>query len=44
MQMRPNLNFAGNAADVLEHYQAALGGDLNVMRFGGSARRSEKLT
>ncbi len=36
MQMRPNLNFAGNAADVLEHYQAALGGDLNVMRFGGS--------
>jgi PhnB protein len=34
--MRPNLNFAGNAADVLTHYQAALGGDLEIMRFAGS--------
>ena len=34
--MRPNLNFAGNAADVLAHYQAALGGELEIMRFAGS--------
>jgi PhnB protein len=34
--MRPNLNFAGNAADVLAHYQAAFGGELDVMRFAGS--------
>jgi PhnB protein len=34
--MRPNLNFAGNAADVLTHYRAALGGDLEIMRFAGS--------
>jgi PhnB protein len=36
MQMRPNLNFAGNAADVLAHYHAALGGNLEIMRFAGS--------
>lgn len=36
MQMRPNLNFAGNASDVLAHYQTALGGELAVMRFAGS--------
>ena len=36
MHMRPNLNFAGCAADVLAHYQAALGGDLQIMRFGSS--------
>jgi PhnB protein len=36
MQMRPNLNFAGNATDVLAHYQAALGGELEIMRFAGS--------
>jgi PhnB protein len=34
--MRPNLNFAGNAADVLAHYQATFGGELDVMRFAGS--------
>ncbi len=34
--MRPNLNFAGHAADVLAHYQAALGGELEIMRFAGS--------
>jgi PhnB protein len=34
--MRPNLNFAGNAADVLAHYQTALGGELDIMRFAGS--------
>lgn len=32
--MRPNLNFAGNAADVLNYYQAALGGELELNRFG----------
>lgn len=36
MQMRPNLNFAGHAADALAHYQAALGGELDIMRFAGS--------
>jgi PhnB protein len=36
MQMRPNLNFAGNAADVLTHYQEALGGELEIVRFAGS--------
>ena len=36
MQMRPNLNFAGYAADVLTHYQAALGGELEIIRFAGS--------
>jgi PhnB protein len=36
MQMRPNLNFAGNAAEVLAYYQAAFGGELEITRFGGS--------
>ncbi|HEV8020061.1 MAG TPA: VOC family protein [Candidatus Lustribacter sp.] len=36
MALRPNLNFAGNAGDVLAHYHAALGGELSIMRFGGS--------
>jgi PhnB protein len=36
MQMRPNLNFAGNAADVIAHYQAALGGEPEVVRYAGS--------
>ena len=36
MQMRPALNFAGFAADALAHYQAALGGELEIARFGGS--------
>jgi len=36
VQMRPNLNFAGNAADVLTHYHAALGGELEILRFAGS--------
>jgi PhnB protein len=36
MQLRPNLNFAGNAAEVLAYYQAALGGELEIIRFGGS--------
>lgn len=36
MQMRPALNFAGFAADVLAHYQAALGGELQIARYGGS--------
>ncbi len=36
MQMRPNLNFAGYAADVLNHYQAALGGKAEITRFAGT--------
>jgi PhnB protein len=36
MSMRPNLNFAGHAADVLAHYRAALGGELEIMRFADS--------
>lgn len=36
MPMRPNLNFAGYAADVLNHYQAALGGNAEITRFSGS--------
>jgi PhnB protein len=36
MQMRPNLNFAGHAADVLAHYKEALGGEVDITRFGGS--------
>jgi PhnB protein len=36
MQMRPNLNFAGYAADVLTFYQAALGGETEITRFAGS--------
>jgi PhnB protein len=36
MQIRPNLNFAGNAADVIKHYQAALGGDVQVIHSAGS--------
>jgi PhnB protein len=36
MQMRPNLNFAGHAADVLEHYQTAFGGETEITRFAGT--------
>ncbi len=36
MQMRPNLNFAGHAEEVLAHYQAAFGGELIISRFAGS--------
>jgi PhnB protein len=36
MQIRPNLNFAGYAADVLNHYQAAFGGETEITRFAGS--------
>ncbi len=34
--MRPNLNFAGCAADVLDHYQATLGGETTITRFAGA--------
>jgi PhnB protein len=34
--MRPNLNFAGNAANVLAHYQTAFGGDVEIIRYAGS--------
>ena len=35
MQMRPNLNFPGHAARVLAHYQAAMGGELEIARSAG---------
>jgi PhnB protein len=34
--MRPNLNFAGYAQGVLDHYQAALGGETTITRFAGA--------
>jgi PhnB protein len=36
MALRPNLMFAGNAESALTHYHAALGGDLEIVRFAGS--------
>jgi PhnB protein len=36
MQLRPNLFFSGNAEDALRHYAAALGGEIELMRFAGS--------
>lgn len=36
MQIRPNLFFTGNAEEVLGHYRAALGGDVDIVRFAGS--------
>jgi PhnB protein len=36
MALRPNLMFAGNAESALMHYRAALGGDLEIVRFAGS--------
>jgi PhnB protein len=35
-QLIPNLAFAGNAEEVLGHYQRALGGDLELARYAGS--------
>ena len=34
--MQPNINFAGNAEEVLAFYRDAFGGDVEIMRFGGS--------
>jgi PhnB protein len=36
MSLRPNLMFAGNAESALTHYRAALGGELEIIRFAGS--------
>ena len=36
MPLRPNLMFAGNAETALTHYRAALGGDLEIIRFAGT--------
>jgi PhnB protein len=36
MHMRPNLNFAGYAADVLDYYQTAFGGQTEVTRWAGT--------
>ncbi len=34
MQLNPNLAFNGNAEEVLAHYRDALGGDVQITRFG----------
>jgi len=34
MQINPNLVLPGNAEEVLAHYRDALGGDVEIMRFG----------
>jgi PhnB protein len=34
--MQPNINFPGNAEEVLEYYRDAFGGELEFVRFGGS--------
>jgi PhnB protein len=36
MALRPTLNFAGNAAEVIAHYQAALGGETEIVHFAAS--------
>ena len=41
MSLRPNLMFRGNAETVLTHYRAALGGELEIVRFAGSPAESE---
>ena len=41
MQMRPNIHFAGNARDALALYQAALGGDAEIIAFAGSPVASD---
>ena len=37
MQMRPNLNFAGYAADVLNYYQNAFGGKAEITRYAAGS-------
>jgi PhnB protein len=34
--LNPNLFFAGNAEEVLGHYRAALGGEIEIIRFAGT--------
>jgi PhnB protein len=34
--MHPNLHFKGNAEEVLRHYRAAFGGDVEIVRFAGT--------
>ena len=36
MPLRPALTFAGNAESALAHYSAALGGNPEIVRFGGT--------
>src|SRR5580704_10317296 len=36
MALTPYLTFNGNAEEVLEYYRAALDGQLDIMRFGGT--------
>lgn len=32
--MQPNLAFSGNAEEVLDYYRGAIGGDVEIVRFG----------
>jgi PhnB protein len=41
MDLNPNLVFNGNAEEALEHYRSALGGDLEILRFGESPAAAE---
>jgi PhnB protein len=36
MQLNPCLFFKGNAEEALEHYRAALGGEVDIIRFEGT--------
>lgn len=41
MQLQPNLAFNGNAEEVLAHYRAALGGEVEITRFGQTPAAQE---
>jgi PhnB protein len=41
VQLNPNLVFNGNAEEVLHHYKAALGGEIQIMRFRESPAAGE---
>ena len=41
MELNPNLVFNGNAEEVLHYYRDALGGELQIMRFGESPAAAE---
>ena len=41
MQLQPNLAFNGNAEEVLAHYRDALGGEIEITRFGQTPAAQE---
>lgn len=41
MELNPNLVFNGNAEEVLHYYRDALGGEIQIMRFGESPAAAE---